>query len=201
VTSARRAALIGGVGLLTGALTQLGQSVLPDGWSQAANAISPWLAVAFGLGAVMPDRRWAVAAGIAALLAALVGYYAMTTLRFGIGGSTSALIFWGTGALVGGLVFGPAGHIWRRGARWERAVAIGLLAAAAIAEGGYQAGIRPDPSVGIGFIVVGAAVPLIIGRTVGDRLRGYAATMPTLALGWLGFQAAIRLSEVLAGVG
>jgi hypothetical protein len=45
---------------VTGAVTQLGQSALPGGWSQAANAISPWLLAAFLVGAAMPGRRSAM---------------------------------------------------------------------------------------------------------------------------------------------
>ena len=62
--TARRIALVGVVGLTTGVLTQVLQSVLPDGWSQAANAISPWLFVAFILdrgcriGAGRPAQAW-----------------------------------------------------------------------------------------------------------------------------------------------
>jgi hypothetical protein len=101
------------VGLATGRVTQFGQSVLPDGWSQAANAISPWLLVAFLVGSAMPGWRAAAIAGSGTLVLALVGYYAATTLRFGIGGGTPSLVFWGLGAVVGGPVFGGAGWWWR----------------------------------------------------------------------------------------
>ena len=94
----RRTALPVGVGLVTGVLTQLGQGLLPGGTSQVANAISPWLLVTFLVGAVMTSRMGAVAAGIATLAFALVGYYAMIELRFGYGASTSSLLFWGLGA-------------------------------------------------------------------------------------------------------
>src|SRR5262245_13086097 len=74
--TARRAGLIVIVGLATGVLSQLAQDLLPGEWSQLGNAISPWLLVAFLLGSRMPDARWAVAAGIVALLAAVIGFYA-----------------------------------------------------------------------------------------------------------------------------
>ena len=61
-------------GFVTGAATQILQSVLPTGWSQAANAMSPWLLVAFLVGSVMPGRASAVAAGIGTLAFAHVGY-------------------------------------------------------------------------------------------------------------------------------
>jgi len=129
--------LVVAAGLATGIATQLGQSVLPDGWSQVANAISPWLVVAFLLGSRMPDRRWAALAGIAALVLALVGYYAMIELRYGYGASTSSLLLWGSAAVVGGPVFGIAGWSWRFDDGWHRAAAVGLLAACVIAEGAY----------------------------------------------------------------
>ena len=176
------------VGLATGALTQFGQGILPDGWSHAANSISPWLLVAFLLGSTMPADRWAAAAGIGTLLLALVGYYAMIELRYGYGAGTGALIFWGAGAAIGGPVFGVAGHWWRTSASHRRrAAAIGLLAAVFIAEGLYLVLILPGPAVGVGFAAVGAAVPLVFGRSRDDRLGGYVAIVPALLLGALGY--------------
>jgi Family of unknown function (DUF6518) len=198
---ARRVSLIVVVGIATGALTQVGQSVLPDGWSQAANAISPWLFVAFALGAAMPDRRWAVVAGVAALILSLVGYYLMIELRYGYGGSRGSLLLWGTGALVAGTVFGVAGQWWRRGGPWQVAAAIGVLAAVFVAEGIYQIGIQPDAAIGAGFVVVGLIVPLVLGRSWGERGRGYLALVPALALGALGFVALFAFASLTAGIG
>ena len=114
MTGAARVGLIVAVGLLVGVATQIGQSLLPDGVSHAANSISPWLLAAFLLGSRMPDRGWAALAGSGALAVALVGYYAMVQLRFGYGGSTGALALWGIGAIVGGPVFGVAGWTWQQ---------------------------------------------------------------------------------------
>jgi hypothetical protein len=197
---ARRVGLIVVVGLATGALTQVGQSVLPDGWSQAVNAMSPWLLVAFLLGAAMPDRRWAAVAGVAALFLSLVGYYLMIELRYGYGGSRGSLLLWGAGALVGGAVFGIAGQWWRRGRPWQAAAAIGVLAAVFVAEGIYQIRIQPDAAIGAGFVIVGLIVPLAFGRSWDERLRGYVAMLPALALGALGFVALFALSALTAGV-
>lgn len=175
------------VGLGTGVVTQVLQSVLPTGWSQAANAISPWLLVAFLVGAIMPDRSSAVLAGAGTLVLALVGYYAATTIRYGIGGSTSALVFWGLGAVVGGPLFGFAGHAWRKGEHLQRAIAIGLLAAAFLAEAGYHLVVLSEPPVAAGFAIAGLAVPLVLGRSTQDRVGAYVAAVPALALGALGF--------------
>jgi hypothetical protein len=182
-----RLVIVAAVGLLVGVVTQIGQSVLPNGVSQAANAISPWLLAAFLLGSQMPDRRWAAAAGFGVLVFALVGYYGMIQLRYGYGGSTGSLAFWGLGALVGGPLFGVAGWSWRSGAGWRRAAAIGLLAAVPIAEGIYLTRILPDVTVGLGFVVVGLLVPLLFGRTSADRWRAYVAVLPALVLGAVGY--------------
>ena len=192
--------LVVAAGLATGIATQLGQSVLPDGWSQVANAISPWLVVAFLLGSRMPDRRWAALAGIAALVLALVGYYAMIELRYGYGASTSSLLLWGSAAVVGGPVFGIAGWSWRFDDGWRRAAAVGLLAACLIAEGAYLVVILPDPAVGAAFVVVGALVPVVLARSGSDRGRAYVAVIPALALGAVGYLVFIALANLTAGI-
>ena len=76
-TAIRQVALVVVAGLATGVLTQVGQSVLPDQASQAANAITPWLVVAFLVGSTMPDMPRAAVAGIGTLVLALVGYDAI----------------------------------------------------------------------------------------------------------------------------
>ena len=188
------------VGLGTGVVTQIGQSVLPSGWSQAANAISPWLLVAFLAGSSMPGRASAVAAGIATLVLALVGYYSATQIRYGIGGGTGSLVFWGLGALTGGPVFGLAGHEWRTGTDLTRPIALGLLAAVAIAEGIYHAAVLAELPVGLGFAIGGLLAPLVLGRTWPDRLRAYVAAIPALGLGGLGYAAFTLLYGLTSGI-
>ena len=195
-----RALIVVVVGLGLGVVTQILQSVLPTGWSQAANAISPWLLVAFFIGSAMPDRGSAVVAGLATLVLALVGYYATTQLRYGIGGGTSALIFWGLGAAVGGPVFGLAGHTWRTGEHRYRALALGLLAAVFIAEAGYHLLVLSEPGVAVGFAVAGLLVPLVLGRSREDRLGAYVAAVPALALGAAGFVVFIWIYDVTSRI-
>ena len=80
-------------------------------------------------------------------------------------------------------------------------MAIGLVAAVFIAEGLYQAQVVPASAVGPAFVAVGAIVPLLIGRTWTDRLGGYVATVPALAMGALGFVVFLRLADWTAGIG
>ncbi len=200
--TARRIGLIAVVGLATGVVSQFAQDLLPDGWSQIGNAISPWLLVAFLLGSVMPDRRWAAGAGVAALLLAVVGFFATTTIRFGIGGGTGALVFWTLGSLVGGSVFGLAGQLWRTSEDTRiRAAAVGLVAAVFVAEGVYLRGILSDPAVGTGFIVAGAIVPLVLGRGLRERGLAYLAALPWLVLGALGYVVFLAIYGATSGIG
>ena len=196
----RRIVLIVVVGLATGVVTQVGQSVLPEGWSQAANAITPWLFVAFLLGSIMPDVRWAAAAGAGALLLALVGYYAMTELRYGIGGGTTSLIVWGFSAIVGGPVFALAGRAWRVGPERQRAVALGLLVSVAVAEGIYNAVVLGALATGAGFVIAGLCVPIVLGRSRDDRLGAYVAAIPALGLAAIGYLALTVFAGVAAGL-
>jgi hypothetical protein len=199
---ARHLAFAAFVGLGTGALTQVGQGVLPDGWRVVANSITPWLAVAFLVGSRAPSRALAPAAvgGVVTLLGALVGYYGLVALRYGYGPSLSgAVLLWLVAAVVGGPVFGVAGAWWRGPHAWRRAVGPALLGAAAIAEGVYLSGIETVASATPGFIVVGLALPVVLGRSREDRVRGLVALVPCLGLGAAGFVATLALYGLLTG--
>lgn len=196
----RRAGIVIGAGLATGVLTQVGQSVLPGGWSQAANSISPWLLVAFLVGAAMTDLRRAAIAGMAALVLALAGYDAMILIRYGYGPGIGPTIFWGVAAFAGGPVFGAAGRAWRTGPHLWRAVALGLLAAVGIGEGIYCAVALSWPAVGAGFGIAGLAMPLVLGRSRDDRIGAYVAAVPAMGLGALGYLALTLLSGLTAGI-
>jgi hypothetical protein len=188
------------VGLGAGVLTQVGQSVLPDGWSSLANSITPWLLVAFLLGSRAPGDWWAVAAGLIALLMALFGYYATVAIRYEIVASLSgAVVLWMVAAVVGGPVFALAGRWWGDDRPWHRAIGAGLMGAAAIAEGLYFAVVLGYTPVGLAAVLIGVALPVILGRRPGDRTRGLVALAPCVLLGVAGFAATIGLYTVLTG--
>ena len=196
-----RLGLVAAVGLLVGIATQIGQSVLPDGVSQAANSISPWLLAAFLLGSRMPDRRWAAARRLRC-----------PGLRLGrlLRHDRAALRLRCLDRITG--VLGPRRAGRGPGLRacrlvvaafdvgWRRAGAIGLLAAVAIAEGIYLVGILPEAAVGLGFVAIGLLVPLVFGRTGGDRWRAYVAVLPALALGAVGYIGFLWLDTLRANL-
>ena len=166
-------ALIVVVGIATGALTQFLQGILPVGWSQVANAISPWLLVAFLLGSRMPGRagRPLRASGRCSRGRRLLRD---GQLRYGYGGGTGRSIFWGLGRRRRRSGLRAGWSLAARAVHRRRAIALGLLAAVSIAEG-YQRVLLAEPPVGLGFILAGLLVPLALGRSRHDRLGGYAA--------------------------
>jgi len=189
------------VGLAVGALTQIGQSVLPDGFSQLANSISPWVTVAFVIGGFLASTaRWAALAGFLTLVFALVGYYALVWLRFGYTGGGSSLVMWSLGAIAGGLVFGPAGWYWRNTRDWRRTAAIALLAAVYVAEGLYLVIILPNAAVGVAFAVVGLVIPLLLAASWRERAYAWLGLVPALLLGALGYFVFTALSRGLAAL-
>ena len=185
----RQVGLVVGAGLATGVLTQVGQAWLPTDWSQATNAISPWLLVAFVVGSTMPDMLRAALAGAVTLLLALVGYNAMLLVQLGYASSASATLFWGLGAVVGGPVFGVAGRASRSGTGRQRAAALGLLVAVFVLEGVYQAFVVSYPIAGTGFVIVGLLLPIVLRRPHEEIGWAYVATIPALGLGSLGYVA------------
>ncbi len=191
--------LVLGAGLATGALTQLGQAWLPDGVTQWANAISPWLLVAFLVGSAMPDSIRAAIAGAATLVVALLGYNVMLHLQVGYSSSVSATLFWAIGALVGGPVFGIAGRTWRVGTPRLSAVALGLLVAVFVAEGARNALLLDYPIDGTLFIIVGLLLPIVLGRTREVVGWAYLAAVPIVGMGMLGYLAFSGLYGLITG--
>lgn len=195
----KRGVALAGVGLAIGIATQLLQGILPGALNWLANALSGWLVAAFVAGSVLPRPRTAALGAVILLLAALAGYYATVQVRFGYGGSQSSYLFWGIGAVAGGVVFGAAGWWWRHGSARIRALSIGLLAALLVCEGIYFLAILPDPAVGGAAIAIGLAIPAVFGRTWRDRAAGYAGILPGVALGVAGYAATLVLYGLVTG--
>ena len=181
------------VGLATGALTLLGQAVLDGDWERLANSGAIWVTVAFAVGAVMVSDREAVAAGMACLLLALVGYQIAALAAHASLGS-SAVVIWSGTALVGGPVFGLAGHRWRTDAGWTRVGAIALLGAVFVAEGTNTLLRIPDLArAGWVEVVIGLGVPIALGRDRRERAAGLALLVPLSLLGLLVYAGIDRL--------
>ncbi len=182
------------VGAVLGALAWLADQLRwPVNLLVPANAIGVWLGFAFALGVSARTIPTGALRGLIGLLAAVSAYYLLfATLGSGyraIGAGHAATV-WGAVALLAGPVMGGAGAVWRHGAGWPRAIAVGLFAAALLAEGVvfgvggliHADRISTDPAAAQMAleIVIGAALPMLLLRR-GERLHGYVATA-TLAV-------------------
>jgi hypothetical protein len=187
------------VGLAIGALALIGQGHLPGAWNHLVNTGGPWLVGAFFIGALMPSDRWAAAAGLVTLLGCLLGYYVAAHFFVGASADSGIVAFWVGTALVGGPLFGLAGHWWRDSHDWRRLVGAGLLGAVIVAEGIFllQVVMPEDRAAGWVEIAVGVIVPLLLGRSIRDRLFGLLALLPALLLGLAGFALFVLVYTVL----
>ncbi len=103
------------LGVAVGVLTSLLQAHLDYPWLALVNAASPWLTTAFVAGALQARLPTAMLVGVAATTLQVVAYYVTSDVR-GFGVSMSYVMLWSACAVVGGPVFGAAGHVWRRAA-------------------------------------------------------------------------------------
>lgn len=193
----RRGLLVIGVGLATGALTLVGQALLDGDWQRIANSGAIWLAVAFGIGTVMVSDGEAAVAGIATLLLALLGYQLAAWAAHVSLGASGALIWSGT-AVVGGPVYGFAGRRWRADGGRARILAIALLGAVFIAEGAYTLiSIPLLAPAGWAEVLVGLAVPFLLGPDRRERLSGLVVLAPLSLLGLVAYEAISQLFLVI----
>ena len=103
------------LGVAVGVLTSLLQAHLEFPWLALVNAASPWLTTAFVAGALQSRLSTAMLVGAAATALEVVAYYVTADLR-GFGVSMNYVLLWSMCAVVGGPIFGAAGHVWRRAA-------------------------------------------------------------------------------------
>jgi Family of unknown function (DUF6518) len=174
------------------------------------NAIGAWLGVAFILGATARTRPTGALRGLIGLLSAVAAYYLLIGL-LGAGfraiGASHAASIWGAVGLLAGPVFGFAGATWRHGNGWPRAISVGLLAGALIAEGlayGTQRWERPDrlaTDPGAFILAAEAALGLLLPWVLlrrGERRAGYVSTIVLGAIAALAIGPLIAVLRALA---
>jgi len=163
------------LGVVVGALTSVFQAYLDFPWLALVNAVSPWVTTAFVAGALQSRLRTAVLTGLLATLVQVVAYYAVAELR-GYDASVYYLAFWSVCALVGGPLFGAAGHAWRH------ASPAGLGAAALSAV--YLSEALVTYQIGLGYTstaVLFGALGLALAVVLGGHRQQYGAMVR-----WLG---------------
>lgn len=117
----------------------LGSIISLGPWAATASNVSaPWLVLPFAAGWAQPRPRRAMAAGLVAVLAALLGYFMMTVSPFEsvpasrFGSALYAVArsneLWIVGGILTAPLYGFLGHRWRRG----RAVSSAVLLAGCV---------------------------------------------------------------------
>jgi hypothetical protein len=163
------------VGLVAGALGALGQGYLDGTLEAFFNSLSTWLVAPFVVGMLAATRREAAIAGLATCAFQLAGYYVVAPI-WGFESSASLVAFWFASALVGGPVFGAAGHLVRTGVP---GLGIAVLAGAFVAEGLYAYMHQQHAYLtGTLWVAIGAALALHCARGRPEQLRWLGLTVP-----------------------
>lgn len=169
------------IGVGWGAATSGLQTVLPWPFAGLANAVAPWVAFAFLVGAWSRRPRVAVLAGVLVCAGEVAGYYGVSALRgFGVNPATVAV--WAGAGVLGGPVLGAAGWCWRR-VRSLRVAAAGaaLLGGVFLAEGVVTYGVHLRHTAdAVVFCALGALLVVVLGAAAasargGARARGVGA--------------------------
>jgi hypothetical protein len=155
-----RVLIVVGASLVVGALTRLGELVLPDAVESAANSTAPWALATFAMVALAGlGIRGSVLLGAASFVAMDLAFYAAFVVT-GAYYPRSFLLFWVIVALVAGPLVGLVAA-WLRRAGIRRAIAIGSIPAIFFGEGAYIAIRLPDDGrVYPALLVVAGAVIL-----------------------------------------
>jgi Family of unknown function (DUF6518) len=176
-------AVAAAAGLILGALTAVGQGVLPDVVRSLSNSAGSWCLMAFVL-AMMTARR-VVAAVIGALtLAALLTGYVLAAAVRGDASSTSLILFWGLAAVLIGPILGLAGREVRQGTAMTAAAGVGAMSGVLVGEGVYglsYLGESTLPAYWWGSIGVGIGLLLVVAVRRLQRPRPTGAAVLTTA--------------------
>ncbi len=177
-------------GLAVGGLTSVGQTLLGGtAFAGLGNAVSPWLVLPFAVGAFARSDRHALAVGLLACVAQVLGYYLVAHLR-GFGVSTGFLVIWAVAGVLGGPLFGWAGRAWRTATGRLRGVGPALLVGSWVSEAAvsYVVVLRYGGDAAV-FGAVAAVLTAFLG-VAGRQLRPLLLWLPAACLlGAVGFAA------------
>ena len=160
----------------------------------------PWLALAFGLGALARARTAGAVSGAVALVVATGAWYALHAASMGSIRVAPVALAWATAGVASGAVFGFLGAHWRAGhvapvalmagafagealvlaTEWPRHVAVTVLAAE-IAIAAMLPFLLTRPARAIPLVLALTAVATIVMGTAAEEVRAMAR-----AVGWRG---------------
>jgi hypothetical protein len=167
-----------GAGLAVGSLSALGRNHFQGTLEALANSTSTWLVAPFVIGALAGSRRDAAVAGLATCVFQLAGYYLVADL-IGAGTAGPLVAFWTACGLLGGPLFGLAGHQCRQAAPAGRELGVALLAGVFVAEGLYAyVHEQHRYSTGALWVAFGLTLALLASRGRAHHLRWLGVTVP-----------------------
>jgi hypothetical protein len=198
-------AVLLGIGL--GLLSVVGDFTTDDGpeilLNALANAMGPWVVIAFVAGVAVGRPAAGIVGGVLALAVGVATYYVGAVVFWAdrVPDLRLTVLVWMVVGLVAGSILGGAGGTWAGGERRWRPLAAALLSGALLAEAAYYArdlatcncldATRPALYVVIVNLGVALAAPLLLvdaaGRVrtylyaVGLAVGGYAAIVITFA--------------------
>jgi Family of unknown function (DUF6518) len=189
-----RIAIVVVLGLAVGCLTSFGQGHLPGALDAFVNSASAWLVAPFVVGALMLTRWGAAGAGLTTCSLQLVEYYLTAQLR-GHSPGGAIVAFWAACALLGGPVFGTAGHLWRNPPSRLRGLGAAVLASSFLAEGlwSYLHELHYDATAAL-WIAIGASIAILSARGRLTELRWIAVTLPIGLIGEIALTTIYRQS-------
>lgn len=177
-------ALVAVSGVAVGAVTQIFQGVLPDGWGVLANSGVMWALTAFALGVVLPTPRWAAAGGAVQLVVASIVYYLAVDWFEGQRSDARGAIIWSAAGIVAGSVFGSAGHWFARRAEW-RHPSLALVAGVLVGEGIHLTWFVGNPDLRPAGIVELAIAAILAGVCFAGAARSALHRAPAIVAGIL----------------
>jgi len=180
------AALLG-IGL--GVMSVVGDFTIDDGpailLNALANAMGPWVVVAFIAGVAAGRPVAGVVAGVITLAVAVATYYLGAVIFWGdrVPDLRVTILVWLAAGLAAGSILGVAGGTWAGADRRWRPLAAALLSGGLLAEAAYYANdlancdcldaTRPALYVVLINFAVALVAPIILVAS-GSRLRTYA---------------------------
>jgi hypothetical protein len=180
-----------GVGTIVGIATVLGQGVLSEQWNWIANSGTIWLIPVFFVSALASTKVQAAAVGVITLLCTVLGYYGYAMIVQNVAHSMFYLSVWFVAAVIGGIIFGMAGFLWRHDRAWMHKFGSALIGGVFITEGLFILVHWQDYShmlsSGIVKVFVGLLLVLVLERSNKQRGASLLAMLPVIVLGGIGY--------------
>lgn len=163
-------------GLVVGALTALGQSVLSGDLFQLTNSGAIWVIITFVMGRYATSRTTAIVAGTLALFGELLGYYVTVWLVSPYVSPLWRILAWCAVAVIAGPLLAWGGYISSHMCGRMRLVGLAMLGAIFIGEGLYLISWATTPVVPILWLVIGVATTALLTRHEIQRTQAWAYT-------------------------